>query len=332
MINWTPKNSYYAQLALKIAIAVVVAMILFKFFNINHGYWLAFTALVVVKPTLGGTIKRARERFIGTFIGAGAAVLFVWVVGTKGVIFYIALFLSVFFTTYFIIFPYILFASVMTFMVVMMFFMMSGAATTIAIDRFWQTALGVLLSVVIALVIWPNFAYKRMKQYLNILHDNTMGSIVALVECYCGKVDYDVVEEKEKILRESLARSRSLFAEARIELGGRSFAEGDCVNIVQVEKLLDLLSSMKVVVKKAKNYTFQSLIKDDLDEFVGLLEQDLSANELEEAFISLQTKIIGMVESGRVKDFSIEERMNASVFFKSLDDVKNNLLNIRGNK
>lgn len=55
--------------ALRTAIAASFAMLVYKWFSINHGYWLAFTAMIIVQPYFGATFKKALDRILGTITG-----------------------------------------------------------------------------------------------------------------------------------------------------------------------------------------------------------------------------------------------------------------------
>lgn len=55
--------------ALRSAIAAAIAMFIYKYFHVDHGYWLAFSVMIVIQPYFGATLKRAMERVGGTILG-----------------------------------------------------------------------------------------------------------------------------------------------------------------------------------------------------------------------------------------------------------------------
>ncbi len=63
------------RFGLRITMAGVVAFILAHAFNLPQGYWAVFTAVLVTQASVGGSLKAAVDRLIGTFVGAivGAA-------------------------------------------------------------------------------------------------------------------------------------------------------------------------------------------------------------------------------------------------------------------
>ena len=61
--------------ALRLAVASTIAIAIYKFFRLEHGYWLIITVLVIVKPVFADTRKRAVERVLGSVAGGVLALL-----------------------------------------------------------------------------------------------------------------------------------------------------------------------------------------------------------------------------------------------------------------
>jgi uncharacterized membrane protein YgaE (UPF0421/DUF939 family) len=60
--------------ALRLSVATAIALAIYKYFRIEHGYWLIITVLVIVKPIFADTRKRALERVLGSVVGGILAV------------------------------------------------------------------------------------------------------------------------------------------------------------------------------------------------------------------------------------------------------------------
>jgi len=69
-------STFTTRYALRSAIAAGVAMFIFKFFHIDHGYWLPFSVMIVIQPYFGATITKAIQRVAGTVLGGIAGSLF----------------------------------------------------------------------------------------------------------------------------------------------------------------------------------------------------------------------------------------------------------------
>ena len=70
----TPKSIIFRH-ALRLAVASAIAIAIYKFFKLEHGYWLIITVLVIVKPVFADTRKRAFERVLGSVAGGILAVI-----------------------------------------------------------------------------------------------------------------------------------------------------------------------------------------------------------------------------------------------------------------
>lgn len=55
--------------ALRVATGLTIGVFIFKFFEINHGYWIPLTIMIVIQPYYGATLKKGLERIVGTIAG-----------------------------------------------------------------------------------------------------------------------------------------------------------------------------------------------------------------------------------------------------------------------
>ena len=62
-------NTLTFRFALRSAIAACIAVLIFKWFKIDHGYWIPFSLMIVIQPYFGATLKKARDRVAGTLLG-----------------------------------------------------------------------------------------------------------------------------------------------------------------------------------------------------------------------------------------------------------------------
>ncbi len=65
--------------ALRIALLMMVAVAAYKWFHIPRGYWIAFTAVIVLQPDYGSTYEKAGQRIVGTLAGCVLASFVLWV-------------------------------------------------------------------------------------------------------------------------------------------------------------------------------------------------------------------------------------------------------------
>ncbi|MES2704737.1 MAG: FUSC family protein [Bacteroidota bacterium] len=62
-------DTFNTRYALRSAIAATIGLFIYKLFHIDHGYWIAFSVMIVIQPYFGATLKRAVERVVGTLLG-----------------------------------------------------------------------------------------------------------------------------------------------------------------------------------------------------------------------------------------------------------------------
>lgn len=70
-------NSRQFTYAVRVALGLALGVFIFRFFNIDHGYWIPLTMMIVIQPYYGATLKKGIERMTGTLAGvvAGGLIL-----------------------------------------------------------------------------------------------------------------------------------------------------------------------------------------------------------------------------------------------------------------
>lgn len=65
--------------AARMSVVTMLAVAIYEWTRVPHGYWIAFTALVVLQPDYGSTRQKAAQRIVGTIAGSllGSALLWV---------------------------------------------------------------------------------------------------------------------------------------------------------------------------------------------------------------------------------------------------------------
>jgi uncharacterized membrane protein YccC len=66
--------------ALRSAIVVFLSVIICHIFSLTQGYWVTMTAVIVVQTTVGATLRKSCQRFLGTLLGVAiASFLLLWI-------------------------------------------------------------------------------------------------------------------------------------------------------------------------------------------------------------------------------------------------------------
>jgi uncharacterized membrane protein YccC len=154
--------------AIRLAVALAVASVLFTQLPLERGYWVALTTLVVLRPDYRGTMSRGIERILGTAIGSVVATVIAaqlrpgpW---TLVVLVGVFAFLSV--ATLRASYP--IFAAFLTCYVVFLISLTGLPSSTAGLDRLVDTAVGGLLAM-LAYRLWPTWESTRTGRTLATL-------------------------------------------------------------------------------------------------------------------------------------------------------------------
>ncbi|PBQ32574.1 hypothetical protein CNR22_12595 [Sphingobacteriaceae bacterium] len=153
-------NSDQFKYALRVSIGLCIAVFIFKFFHIDHGYWIALTMIIVIQPYYGATRKKGTERIIGTLAGVILGGL-IMLLPLPHEAFVILLVFVSFFVAYFLRNNYkvgVFFVTIM--MVVLMQISQRGSLELIG-WRIISTLVGAVMAVIAGYAFWPVWEKKR---------------------------------------------------------------------------------------------------------------------------------------------------------------------------
>jgi uncharacterized membrane protein YgaE (UPF0421/DUF939 family) len=147
---WVSKNLTRAGLELAIAtgIAGIVSLAAAKLLRLPQGYWAPISSFIVLQSNVAGTLSAARNRLVGTAIGAVIGAVFVRYVGTHPLWLGLAVMLTVLLCQAFGLEDSYRLACV-TVAIVMLIGSARSAWVTAGF-RFLEVALGIVVAVVVA--------------------------------------------------------------------------------------------------------------------------------------------------------------------------------------
>ncbi|HZZ17737.1 MAG TPA: FUSC family protein [Opitutaceae bacterium] len=151
--------------AARITVLALLGVWAMKTLALKHGYWLPFTALVVLQPDYGSTRIRATQRLLGTLAGSILASFLLWLhlpfawnmAATALTAFGFGFFLR---RNYGIAVIYI------TLFVVVLTESLGPVTLALTIERFCDTFAGGLLALLAALLFWPAWEEDRFRPVL----------------------------------------------------------------------------------------------------------------------------------------------------------------------
>ncbi len=151
--------------AIRSAIAVSLALFIYKWYNVDHGYWMPFSLMIIIQPYFGATLKKSIDRIIGTLLGGlSGGLLLYFPVGLH--LKEIILFLTFLFMVYYNRKHYAVSVFLITLNLVLLFNIESAFSNMIIVSRAISTIGGALLAIVSGFVLLPNWDKKWLPSHL----------------------------------------------------------------------------------------------------------------------------------------------------------------------
>lgn len=158
-------NTNTARYALRTAFAATLAMFVSKWFNIDHGYWLPFTVIIVIQPYFGATFTKAIDRTIGTVAGGLVGGLLLRL-PTALHVKEIFMFVCAVFMVYYLRRKYSIAAFFITVSLVLLFAVEEELNTTLLLSRLFCTIGGAALAIIAGFALLPTWDKKYLPRYL----------------------------------------------------------------------------------------------------------------------------------------------------------------------
>ncbi len=165
-VDFTPQiDPVLVRHAIRMALLTMAAVGAYKYFDIERGYWIALTILVVLQPDYGATRKRAGQRIAGTLAGAVVASGLLWIKMPLAV-------LVVLTTVTAFCFAYLVRQNYRwaVFFVTIMLVLITEASMPVTIElplmRLGATLAGGAVALLAALFLWPSWERRRFPTLL----------------------------------------------------------------------------------------------------------------------------------------------------------------------
>lgn len=153
-----------ARQATKTAVAGLISLLVTNLFHLPQGYWAAISALIVMQSNVGATVSASRTRLAGTAVGAVVGGVFVAIFGASLTGFALAVALA------FVLCDWLRLAESQRLATVTVAIIMlipaANSAWIVALHRFAEVALGIVIALAVSLVLWPNHARRSVRQGL----------------------------------------------------------------------------------------------------------------------------------------------------------------------
>ncbi|MHA3774094.1 FUSC family protein [Verrucomicrobiota bacterium sgz303538] len=152
--------------SLRMAVLTMLAVALYKYFEIPRGYWIALTIVVVLQPDYGSTRQRAAHRVLGTLVGTIVASALLWVP--------LPVWLLAFFTAvmvfgfaYFLRRNYGIAVFFVTVMLVLLTESMMPVHLDFTIGRLLSSLVGGSVALAAAFILWPSWERRNLPSLIS---------------------------------------------------------------------------------------------------------------------------------------------------------------------
>ena len=191
--------------ALRVALAVAIAVVFYKAAHLTHGLWLLLTVAIVLRSNLGQTFHHAWRRLVGTLAGVGVGIALVEFLGHDARLMTALLVAAIFLMQYLRRSPYALFCAAVSVMVILA--LAKESLWDFGIERVTHTAIGVAFALVVSLLVFPESARRS-------LPNHAAETVKALSELFRA-VMRRYFDDDRSSLRDLSQRVGNLLGEAR---------------------------------------------------------------------------------------------------------------------
>jgi len=151
-----------AKQSVKTAIAGVASLYAAKLCKLPEDYWASISALIVMQSNVGATVSASWTRLAGTAVGAVVGGVFMAVWGANVTAFGVAVAIAFYTCSVLKLAESQRLATVTV--AILMLIGRTSSAWTIALHRFLEVSIGILVAMVISLVLWPSRAREALRK------------------------------------------------------------------------------------------------------------------------------------------------------------------------
>jgi uncharacterized membrane protein YccC len=312
-----------ARQAIKTAIAGVAAMYVTGLFHLPQGYWAAVTALIVMQSNVGATLSASRTRLAGTAVGALVGGVFMALLGNNMLDFGLAVAVA-FFLCFVLRMPDSQRLATVTIAIIMLI-PQSASAWTVALHRFIEVSLGILIALVVSLTLWPNHARRSLREGLAAALVK-LGSLYQAMTGSYGTGRFpsgsDSVEALNEQVSEAFRKNTTLIENSLQEaFGPMRERESLALLAAQVERIRDALEALELAVRDSAPDTYVrrfdaevEQIRNGIGAAFGLLANSIRAGKQETHWPNVTASISDLDEkaaaarkSGATAGYPLEE-------------------------
>jgi hypothetical protein len=264
-----------ARQAVKTAIAGLISLAITNLFQLPEGYWAAISALIVMQSNVGATLTASRTRLAGTAVGAVVGGLFVPLFGTNMLGFALGVAIAFFVCDLLHLADSQRLATVTV--AIIMLIGRANSAWLIALHRFEEVALGILIALAVSLTLWPNHARRSVRHGLAATLVKLDALYRALMDRYRG-VNAGSMERLDTEVSAAIRGNADLLQNALQETFG-PMREREFLTLLadQVERIFHALETLEFAVRDSSQTSSKDTYHRTFETPLEHLEAGVSA-------------------------------------------------------
>jgi uncharacterized membrane protein YccC len=294
----SPTSSVLHQ-SLRVGVGLALAVLLAGILRLDHAFWVVLGTLSVLRSNAFGTGRTTVEALEGTVLGFAVGALFTLLVGGTSAVLWIALPIAVFLATYAAsAISFVVGQAAFTLLVILLFNLISPVGWRVGLVRVEDVGLGVGVSLVAGLILWPRGArgelvaavagsYRAVASYLARSFDRILDpdspQDVSLVRVSAVRAGDRAGEDFDQYLNERSTKPLAPETAVRLVAGGtRALIVGDLLTVVadmgyQVQDLSDERTALRAQTQLMLASFLQ--LADQLDGVAGALLSGASVSD-----------------------------------------------------
>jgi uncharacterized membrane protein YccC len=308
-----------AKQAAKTAIAGIVSLYLTKLFHLPEGYWAPITALIVMQSNVGATLNASRTRLAGTAVGAVVGGLCAALFGMSTLGFALAVAIAFFVCDLLHLADSQRLATVTV--AIIMLIGHTNSAWVIALHRFSEVALGILIALLVSLTLWPNHARRSVRQGLADTLLKFGPLYRSVMRAYRGEGPTSVETLMSEVSAQIRKNNDLLQYALQEAFGPLKEREALALLAQQVERIFNALENLEFAVRDSSSDTYYRNFETGLDHFeagvsaaLESLSKSLAAGKLSAEwpdlpamFASLDEQAVKARKTGATMNYPLDE-------------------------
>jgi uncharacterized membrane protein YccC len=333
----TPRSAAYVKQAIKTGIAGIACVSAARALRLPEGYWAAISAIIVMQSSVGATMGTSWNRLVGTAIGAAVGGISFSLGGASVLAFGLAVTVAI------LLCDALGFAESQRFAgVTVAIVMLVGnvaPAWRIALYRFVEVSLGIVIGMLVAVLVWPLRARAQLRAGIAEALADLDALFLAVLQRYRGEQAAEIHELRSH-LDAIFLRNEGLQKEAAREPAvGPERRELLALLMGHLRSFFEAIDAVEIATRESTSDTFRRklepelgrLVSDISGAFKGLAEAVTSGVaaaqwfELSREVSALEEKVAEIRKSGATTQYILDEILRFYAFLLVLKNLAREL-------